>query len=138
VVEPRLGGPDLPAQPGSSAGVNEPAPPRDEPTSRTGKRTAARQAERSPEPPAARAPRGQAGAKTAVADLPEPFREAVSELRLEALVFADSPKDRKVFINGRRYMEGDKLEDGILVERIIEEGAILSHGGHRFVLRHFR
>jgi general secretion pathway protein B len=131
MVEPRLGGPDLPAQPGSSAGVTEPAPPRD-------RRTAARQPERSPEPPAATAPRRQAAKTTAVADLPEPFREAVSELRLEALVFADSPKDRKVFINGRRYMEGDKLEDGILVERIIEEGAILSHGGHRFVLRHFR
>jgi general secretion pathway protein B len=138
MVEPRLGGPDLPAQPGSSAGATEPAPPRDDPTSRTARRTAARQPERSPEPPAATAPRRQAAKTTAAADLPEPFREAVSELRLEALVLADSPKDRKVFINGRRYVEGDKLEDGILVERIIEEGAILSHGGHRFVLRHFR
>lgn len=73
-----------------------------------------------------------------MADLPESFREAISQLRLEALVFADSPKDRKVFINGRRYVEGEQLEDGILVERIIEEGAVLSHGGHRYVLRHFR
>ena len=73
-----------------------------------------------------------------MADLPEPFREALAQLRLEALVFADSPKDRKVFINGRRYVEGEKLEDGILVERIIEEGAVLSYGGHRYVLRHFR
>lgn len=75
---------------------------------------------------------------TVPADLPAPFRAAVSQLRLEALVYADSPKDRKVFINGRRYVEGDKLDDGIVVERIVEEGAVLSYLGHRYVLRHFR
>jgi hypothetical protein len=62
----------------------------------------------------------------------------VSRLRLEALVYADSPKDRKVFISGRRYVEGDKLDDGIVVERIVEEGAVLTYLGHRYVLRHFR
>jgi hypothetical protein len=72
------------------------------------------------------------------ADLPSPFRDAVSQLRLEALVYADKPEDRKVFINSRRYVEGDKLDNGIVVERIVEEGAVLAYAGHRFVLRHFR
>ncbi len=77
--------------------------------------------------------------KTAIpADLPAPFRAAVAQLRLEALVYADNPKDRKVFISGRRYVEGDKLDSGIVVERIVEEGAVLGYAGHRHVLRHFR
>jgi len=88
-------------------------------------------------PPARPAPRAAVKA-TVPAGLPAPFRDAVSRLRLEALVYADSPKDRKVFINGRRYVEGDKLDDGIVVERIVEEGAVLSYLGHRYVLRHFR
>ncbi|MGH7310237.1 MAG: general secretion pathway protein GspB [Candidatus Rokuibacteriota bacterium] len=83
------------------------------------------------------APRG--AVRTAIpADLPAPFRAAVSQLRLEALVYADNPKDRKVFISGRRYVEGDKLDSGIVVERIVEEGVVLSYAGQRHVLRHFR
>ncbi len=53
-------------------------------------------------------------------------------------MYADNPKDRKVFISGRRYVEGDKLDSGIVVERIVEEGVVLSYAGQRHVLRHFR
>ncbi len=119
-----------PASPGDATAARDTATP--EPTSTPERPGAA--APSSPAPPAPRA-----AARAALpSDLPAPFRDAVSQLRLEALVYADSPKDRKVFINSRRYVEGDKLDNGIVVERIVEEGVVLSYAGHRFVLRHFR
>lgn len=72
------------------------------------------------------------------ADLPPSFREAVARLRLEALVYAETPAERKVFISGRKYVEGESIDGSIVVEKIIEEGAVLGYLGHRYVLRHFR
>src|ERR671922_219012 len=53
-------------------------------------------------------------------DIPPAFREALAKLRLEALVYSDDPPDRKVFINGRSYAQGDQLEGGIVVEEILD------------------
>jgi general secretion pathway protein B len=89
-------------------------------------------------PPAAGSATRETVKAAVPANLPPSFQAAVSQLRLEALVYAQSPGDRKVFINGRRYLQGDTLDDGILVEKIVEEGAVLSYRGHRYVLRHFR
>jgi general secretion pathway protein B len=56
-------------------------------------------------------------------------------LKLEVLVYAETPGDRFVFINGRKYQEGQSLEEGVTLEQITQEGAVLSWAGQRFTLR---
>jgi general secretion pathway protein B len=57
-------------------------------------------------------------------------------LKLEALIYAEAPAERMVFINGRRYREGDSIDGGRLkVEEIREDSVELSDQGRRFALR---
>ena len=57
-----------------------------------------------------------------------------SGLRLEALIYADVPAERMVFVNGRRYREGDSIEGRLRIEEIREDGVELSDQGRRFTL----
>ncbi len=59
----------------------------------------------------------------------------IPELRLDLHVYAANPKDRFVFVNMRRLREGDSLPDGVRVDSITAEGAIMSFRGSRFVLQ---
>jgi hypothetical protein len=59
----------------------------------------------------------------------------VQALRLNVLVYSERPADRMVFINSRRYVEGERVDGKHLVEEITPEGAVLSHEGQRFLLR---
>jgi hypothetical protein len=98
----------------------------------------------SPRRPDSGAPEGSSGPPAVAArgagptELPPFLREALGRLRLEVLVDADDPRDREVFINGRRYRAGDRLDDDIVVEAIVTEGVQLSWQGHRAWLRHAR
>jgi len=65
---------------------------------------------------------------------PTPSQEQ-PQLRLEALIYADVPAQRMVFINGRRYGEGDVIDGRLRVEEIQEDGVELSDQGRRFALR---
>ncbi len=56
-------------------------------------------------------------------------------LRVEALIYADAPAERMVFINGRRYREGDAIDGRLRIEEIREDGVELSDQGRRFTLR---
>jgi len=56
-------------------------------------------------------------------------------LKLEALIYGDTPAERLVFINSRRYREGDSIDDRLRVEEIREEGVDLSDQGRPFRLR---
>ena len=56
------------------------------------------------------------------------------QLRLDLHVYAVHPEDRFVMINMRRLHEGDSLPDGVRVESITPEGAIMSYNGSRFML----
>jgi general secretion pathway protein B len=55
-------------------------------------------------------------------------------MRLDIHSFADKPADRFVFVNMRRYNEGQTLQEGPSVERITEEGVVLNQQGLRFLL----
>lgn len=59
---------------------------------------------------------------------------AVPPLRLELHAFSTQPKDRFVFINGRKYQEGDRLAEGPMLVAIAPTGAVLTHAGRRFIL----
>jgi general secretion pathway protein B len=56
------------------------------------------------------------------------------ELRLDLHVFAARPQDRFVMINMKKLHEGDSLPEGVRVESITPDGAVLSHNGAKFLL----
>lgn len=61
-------------------------------------------------------------------------RLALPPLHLDIHVYSDLPASRFVFIEGRKYREGERLSAGPQVERITETGVVLSHQGERFLL----
>jgi len=55
-------------------------------------------------------------------------------LHLELLAYSERRSDRFVFINGRKYVEGERLPEGLVLEAVEARGAVLSHAGRRFLL----
>lgn len=56
------------------------------------------------------------------------------ELKLELHVYSNRPADRFVFINSRKYHEGETLQEGATIESITPDGVVLSARGNRFLL----
>ena len=83
------------------------------------------------------APRSSASAPAATPPAARAGPAAPAEragLKLEALIYSDLPVQRRVFINGRRYAEGDVIDGRLRVEEIQEDGVELSDQGRRFTL----
>ena len=59
---------------------------------------------------------------------------ALPDMHLDIHVYAPKPADRFVFVNMRKYTEGQSLKEGPTLERITPEGAVLNHRGLRFLL----
>jgi general secretion pathway protein B len=59
---------------------------------------------------------------------------ALPEMHLDIHVYAARPADRFVFVNMRKYTEGQALKEGPTLERITPDGAVLNHRGLRFLL----
>ena len=77
---------------------------------------------------------GRAGTLPSLQDMPGAFQEAVAPIKLDVLVYSRTAGERMVFINARKYLEGQKVEGKILVEEITQDGVILSFQGRRFLL----
>ena len=58
----------------------------------------------------------------------------IPQLRLDLHVFAPHPQERFVMINMHKLREGDSLPEGVHVDSITPEGAVLSYNGSRFLL----
>jgi hypothetical protein len=56
------------------------------------------------------------------------------EMRLELHVYSTNPQQRFVFINGRKYQQGDSTQEGAAVDEITPDGVILNARGNRFLL----
>jgi len=85
-----------------------------------------------PEPRATVRP-APAEAKPAVA---APAKADGQRFKLEVLSYSDVPAQRLVFINGRRYREGDIIDGGgVKVEQIREDSVLLNEEAQRFTLR---
>jgi general secretion pathway protein B len=56
------------------------------------------------------------------------------QLRLDLHAYAARPEDRWVIINMHTLHEGDSTPEGVRVESITPEGAVLSYQGTRFLL----
>jgi hypothetical protein len=61
--------------------------------------------------------------------------QTLPRLTLDVLVYSEVPAERLVFINGRKYVEGQTLDGDAVVEQITPDGAVLQHQGKRIVLR---
>jgi general secretion pathway protein B len=60
--------------------------------------------------------------------------QELPELHLDVHVYATKPSDRFVYINMRKYHEGNTLQEGPVLERIRRDGVVLDYQGVRFVL----
>jgi general secretion pathway protein B len=56
-------------------------------------------------------------------------------LTLDVLVYSELPAERLVFINGRKYVEGQAVTADAVVEQITPDGAVLRRADQRIVLR---
>jgi len=60
---------------------------------------------------------------------------SLPELHLDVHVFSTDKTGRFVFINMKKYREGDRLREGPLLESILPDGVILQYSGQRFTLQ---
>jgi len=63
------------------------------------------------------------------------LKAMAAKLSIQVLGWAPERKDRFVFLNGRKYGEGQMVEDKILVEQITEDSVVLSFQGERLTLK---
>jgi hypothetical protein len=67
---------------------------------------------------------------------PMALREAILKMKLTVLLYSEIQSERVVFINGRKYKEGDYVDGHYLLEKISLEGAELIYKEERMLLRH--
>jgi len=58
-----------------------------------------------------------------------PLQEAVGKMTVSLLLYAEAEADRSVWINGRKYVKGDRVDGLYLVESITAEGVVLELPG---------
>ena len=82
-----------------------------------------------------RATKAEMSAAEEPRDKPATLKEVLNEMTLSILLYDEDKAGRMVFINGRKYIEGDLVENTYLLENITLEGAVLSYRGERALLR---
>jgi general secretion pathway protein B len=78
--------------------------------------------------------RGTASGVPLYQDLTTKPGTQLPQLRLDLHVFAGRAEDRFVMINMHKLREGDTLPEGVHVDSITPEGAVLSFNGTKFLL----
>jgi len=93
------------------------------------------------EPATLEAQRSRGSAAQAAADviptrdaLPANVATGLPELRIDLHVYAAKPADRFVLLNMRRMREGDATAEGVRIDSITQDGAVLSFRGTQFSL----
>ena len=102
----------------------------------TSQRSAPRSAQRRPEPVLMDedAQADNAEVLPSINELNLSGTQALSELHLDVHVYSTKPAERFVYINMRKYHEGNTLPEGPVIERIRRDGVVLSYRGVRFIL----
>lgn len=68
-------------------------------------------------------------------ELPPAIANQIPDVRIDLHAYSRAAKDRFVFINMRRYDEGGVTPEGLRIDQITPEGAVLVFRGNRFLLR---
>jgi hypothetical protein len=63
------------------------------------------------------------------------LKALAATLSIQVLSWAPERKDRFVFLNGRKYGEGQMVDNKLVIEQITEEGVVLSYQGERLTLK---
>ena len=63
------------------------------------------------------------------------LREAMAKMKITILIYDEAKSERMVFINNRKYVEGDYVNGLYLLESITANGVVLSYQGERAMLR---
>lgn len=71
----------------------------------------------------------------ASADISTGSPEFIQKMKLQVVVYSDVGSKRLVFIDNRKYVEGDSIDGRAVIESIVPDGAILLHEGRRIKLR---
>lgn len=67
--------------------------------------------------------------------LPQGVRDALPEIRITVLVYAEEPADRFLLSNGQRLVEKDELDSGLVLEEIRRDGAVFTYRKYRFLVK---
>ena len=67
-------------------------------------------------------------------ELPDAVRADVPVMKFSVLVYAGQPADRFVLINGQRLVEGDSIQQGLVVEEIRRDGVVFSYRLYQFLV----
>jgi len=67
--------------------------------------------------------------------LPQSLRGDMPEFKITVLVYADTPEDRFILINGERLKEQEELETGVVLQEIRRDGAVFSYRHYRFLVK---
>ena len=65
---------------------------------------------------------------------PEPSEQEPVEIKVDLLVWAVNPRERLVYLNGTKYVEGQMLDNGVLIEQIAQDSVVLVQEGRRIRL----
>lgn len=86
-----------------------------------------------PQPGASRQPSGTTEGLPSADQL---AATGIPALNLDLHVYATVPAQRLVFINSRKYREGDTLQEGPVVGQITPAGVVLEYQGRSYLLTH--
>ncbi len=67
-------------------------------------------------------------------EMPESLRSGIPDMSVTIHVYSPDVAQQIVFINDRKYHQGEKTKEGVRVEGIVEEGVILSYRQRYFKL----
>lgn len=67
-------------------------------------------------------------------ELPASVRSDLPELNVMAHIYSEDPESRFILMNGRRFVEGDSLADGVTLAEIRREGAVVDFREYRFLV----
>jgi len=67
--------------------------------------------------------------------IPQALRDGMPEIRITGLVYAQTPEDRFVLINGQSLKEKEEVAPGILIDEIRRDGVVFSYRKYRFLVK---
>lgn len=69
-----------------------------------------------------------------LSSLPESFRSGLPPLDVNIHVYSPEESQRILYINNRQVRQGERIQAGVLVEEIVQDGVVLRFRGQRFKL----
>lgn len=69
-----------------------------------------------------------------LSSLPESFRNSLPPLDVNIHVYSPEESQRILYINNRQARQGERIQAGVMVEEIVQDGVVLRFRGQRFKL----